>query len=164
MTNKSSSGREILRPGMKNRMNFGGTCSYRLCTGLSPWNSKLGLVLEHNPELQTEEMETHSMPKCLHYSFSRAANGRTEPYLQSLPKLVSRILLTMLLGPNTSTMVNVMIAPPGSSHRPDNDNPACWISDNEQWQNFPINEYSKKTCAHCLPTRSAWKDLPRKSI
>ncbi len=154
MTNKRSSGREILWRGMKNRMNFGGTCSYRLCTGLSSWNSKLGLVLEHSPELQTEEMETHSMPKCLHYRFSQ--------YLQSLHKLVSSILLTMLLVPNTSTMVNFMIAPPGSSHRPDNDNSACWISDNEQWQKVPINEYSKKTYAHCLPTRSAWKDLQRK--
>lgn len=48
---------------------------------------------------------------------SLEANGWTEQYLQSLPKLVSSILLTMLLVPNTSTMVNFMIAPPGSSHK-----------------------------------------------
>lgn len=100
---------------MKNRMNFGGTCSYRLCTGPSPWNSKLGLVLEHSPELQTEEMET-ACPSVFITS-SLEANGWTEQYLQSLPKLVSSILLTMLLVPNTSTMVNFMIAPPGSSHK-----------------------------------------------
>lgn len=154
MTNTLSSERERdCGEGWKKQMNFDGTCSYRLCKGPSPWNTKLGFVLEQNPELQTERMETHSMPKCLHYRFLEPPMVKPNS-IQSISKL-SSILQTMLLVSNTSVMVNFMIAPPGSSHRPDSDNYACWISDNEQWQKVPINERSKKMYACCVyqPTR-----------
>jgi len=86
------------------------------------------------------------MPKCLHYRLLGPPMVKPN-CIQSLLKLVSSILQTMLLVPNNSAIVNFMIAPPGSSHRPDNDNSACCITDNEQWQKVPINERSKKMYA-----------------
>lgn len=78
--------------------------------------------------------------------------------IQSLPKLVSNILQTMLLCLflNSDAIHNFMIASLGSSHRPGNDkcNSACWILDNEQWQKLPINVFWINVCL--LFANSLW--------
>lgn len=146
MTNTRSSERERLWRGMKNRMNFGGTCSYRLQRSeslkLKAWFCTWTFRITERRDGDPQHAQVSSLP------VSRATNGQTEPY--TITFKTSKQYFTMLLVPNTSAIVNFMIAPPGSSHRPDNDNSACCISDNEQCQKVPINKRSKKMYACCV--------------